>query len=51
MSRTASKEWQYQQILDSVDVELTDAELADIDDAGRRGGIKGKYTLPDWDAL
>ncbi|KAI9631938.1 NADP-dependent oxidoreductase domain-containing protein [Dioszegia hungarica] len=48
---TASKEWQYQQILDSIDVELAHAELADIDNAGRKGGIKGKYTLPDWDAL
>lgn len=47
--RTASKEWQYQQIIDSLDILLDEEEILEIDEAGKRGRVKGTCTIPRWD--
>lgn len=46
---TASKEWQYRQILDSRDIILTNQEMGNIASAGIEQGNGGVDTLRDWD--
>lgn len=46
---TASKEWQYQQILDSANIELSEGDMEAVRRAGREGGLRSQYTLYTWD--